>query len=567
MVCSQKTIIYRKDFTLPKSELIFTFILIALLVFLLWRSHFGFAQKDECFYLTIPYRICQGDKLLIHEWHETQLSGLLLVPFMKAFLFLSDGSTEGIVIVFRILFTIIWWLAAVFFFCLMRRFSLYGAMLASCCFLLYVPLGIIALSYYSMGLLLFLASCSLIAFSHGKLRLFVAGFLFAGAVLCNPYLVFLWLSFCLVVIFDRLFFHKIPQGYWFYTTIGIGVAFSLFTLLMLINAPVQEYVKTLPLIFDDPEHPLTPFYDKAMYLIYHARQVNPYWLGLVMISFAVILQTKLCKTFWLGFSITCGIVIALLLSYRLGYHLINFTMFPLSLLGLFCAVCSNDSKIRELFFTLWLTGLLFSICYGISSATAYRAFSGASTVMTVASALMAVRFLTVQNEDGNTGKRQVLIMTFVFAITAVIQISCELIDRYNDVYDGDQISHQTVQAEKGPEKGIWMNPDIYEFYDTTQSDLKSIREDSSVEKALFLSKNTFLYLNAEKENASYSAWLSGVTDHTISRLEKYYQLFPDKMPDVVFIDRDYICYIPSFVELGYQRTDDKTSEYAYILKR
>ena len=112
-----------------------------------------------------------------------------------------------------------------------------------------------------------------------------------------------------------------------------------------------------------------------------------------------------------------------------------------------------------------------------------------------------------------------------------------------------------------------MNPDIYEFYDTTQSDLKSIREDSSVEKALFLSKNTFLYLNAEKENASYSAWLSGVTDHTISRLEKYYQLFPDKMPDVVFIDRDYICYIPSFVELGYQRTDDKTSEYAYILKR
>ena len=38
-----------------------------LLIFLIWRCFFGFANVDECFYLTIPYRICQGDKLLVHE--------------------------------------------------------------------------------------------------------------------------------------------------------------------------------------------------------------------------------------------------------------------------------------------------------------------------------------------------------------------------------------------------------------------------------------------------------------------------------------------------------------------
>ena len=123
-----------------------------------------------------------------------------------------------------------------------------------------------------------------------------------------------------------------------------------FCILMLINAPLQEYLKVLPLIFDDPEHPPTPFWEKAIYIIYHARQVNDYWLGLIVFSIALTLQTRLCKTISLGFSLTCGVVIALLLSYRVGYHLIYFSMFPISLLGLFCAVCSKDTEIRKVFF-------------------------------------------------------------------------------------------------------------------------------------------------------------------------------------------------------------------------
>jgi hypothetical protein len=295
--------------------------------------------------------------------------------------------------------------------------------------------------------------------------------------------------------------------------------------------------------------------------------VNPYWFALVLLSLAVILQTKLCKTFCLGFSLVCGVVTALLLSYRTGYHLINFSMFPLSLLGLYCAACSKDSEIRKLFFTIWFPGLLFSICCGISSSTAYRAFSSASTVMTVASVLMAVRFLVVQKEDGKYGCKKILAMTLAFAITAAVQISCEFVDRYNDIYDGDSIANQTMRAEDGPEKGIWMNPDIYEFYVTTQNDLKGIKAEPTVEKVLFLSRNTWLYLNAEKENASYSAWLSGVNDHTLYRLEQYYQLFPEKIPEVVYFDRDYTNYIPVFEALGYQRSDEKTSEYAYVLRK
>ena len=549
-------------------EQVFFLGMVVLLAFLIWRCRFGFADIDECFYLTVPYRICQGDKIMLHEWHGTQLSLLLLVPFMKAFLMLSNG-TNGIMFAFRIIYTIVWWIASVFFYFRLRRFSIYGAILASLCFLLFAPYGIIALSYNSMGLLLFLTAGILMAFCRGKLRLVLVGFLFAGAVLCCPYLAFPWVCFCLASLIDRLFLHSIPKGYWLYTTIGIGIAFLAFCLLLLFNAPAQEYMETLPLILDDPEHPMIPLLEKVQLIIYYARQLNPYWFGFVLFSLAVILQTKLSKTFCLGFSVTCGAIIALLLSYRGIYHLSNFSMFPLSLLGLFCAACSKDSEIRKLFFSIWLPGLAFSFCSGFSSNQAYFAFSSASTVMTVASILMAVRFLAVQIEDGTNKSKRVLIMILVFSITVTVQISCEFIDRYRNVFwdEAGEIANQTIRAEEGPEKGIWMNSDAYEFYMITQNDLRGIIEDSSIKNVLFLSKNTWLYLSAEKDNASYSAWLSGVNDHTMYRLKQYYQMFPEKIPEVVFFDRDYANFIPLFETLGYHRSEEPTSKYAFILRK
>ena len=41
---------------------------------------------DEGFYLTIPYRLIQGDCLLVDEWHVSQLAGFLLIPVLKLYL-------------------------------------------------------------------------------------------------------------------------------------------------------------------------------------------------------------------------------------------------------------------------------------------------------------------------------------------------------------------------------------------------------------------------------------------------------------------------------------------------
>ncbi len=76
-------------------------------LFLLWKWKYGFGNIDECFYLTIPLRLCQGDSLVGQEWHLSLLSSIFLVVPMKLQLMLW-GGTEGVVLHFRYLFTFAW---------------------------------------------------------------------------------------------------------------------------------------------------------------------------------------------------------------------------------------------------------------------------------------------------------------------------------------------------------------------------------------------------------------------------------------------------------------------------
>ena len=60
--------------TVPEKLGFFVFALFyaAVWFILLRKCRYGVANFDEAFYLTIPYRLCQGDQPLVHEWHVTQ---------------------------------------------------------------------------------------------------------------------------------------------------------------------------------------------------------------------------------------------------------------------------------------------------------------------------------------------------------------------------------------------------------------------------------------------------------------------------------------------------------------
>ena len=61
-----------------ENDAVFFMLLGLTAVFFCWRCRYGFAEADEAFYPTIAYRLTQGDRLLVDEWHMSQLSSVLL---------------------------------------------------------------------------------------------------------------------------------------------------------------------------------------------------------------------------------------------------------------------------------------------------------------------------------------------------------------------------------------------------------------------------------------------------------------------------------------------------------
>lgn len=73
---------------------------------LFYKCKYGYATLDEAFYPTIAKRFLQGDRILFDEWNNTQLSALVIMPFLKIYsLFHHDYS--GVYLYFRYAYTVI----------------------------------------------------------------------------------------------------------------------------------------------------------------------------------------------------------------------------------------------------------------------------------------------------------------------------------------------------------------------------------------------------------------------------------------------------------------------------
>lgn len=71
------------------ADIVFVILLAGVVCMHLSRIRLGNVDIDEAFYLTVPYRLAQGEGLLADEWHVSQLVGFLLYPFVKCYLLIQ----------------------------------------------------------------------------------------------------------------------------------------------------------------------------------------------------------------------------------------------------------------------------------------------------------------------------------------------------------------------------------------------------------------------------------------------------------------------------------------------
>lgn len=521
-------------------------------LFLIWKCRYGYANIDEAFYLTIPYRLCLGDGLLIHEWHVSQLSGFLLYPLVKLYLGLFQG-TEGILLRFRWIYTFIWGAAAWFLERRLRGYSKAGARVAALAFLIYAPFGIMALSYNSLGILTLLCACVMLltARAHPRAQYVAAGALGACSILCCPYNLAIYGAFAAVALAFALKRQRRLLTCWLYATLGCLLVFCAFCLFVFTRCPPGKLPELIPWILKDPDHTGMTFIEKVKLYVRSIRDKNGFALYAVAACALLSLAGRVRKG-WrpFCFAAMCLVDLLYLLGFEFGNAYLNFLMFPMALVGFYCAATSQSQAVRGLFWGLWVPGIMYTFLLNLSSNQSFYAISSAAIVATVAAIAMAALYLRDLASERGAWRR---LASACLAALFLAQIGTELHLRYTSIFwETDPMSAQTVRVDHGPERGILMTPERAEKCRQLSELIRPIAEDGRVEKVFFATRETMSYLYAQKAFATYSAWLAGLNRQSLERLDAWYQINPDRLPDAVclgdledgfydyFLDRGYV---------------------------
>lgn len=529
---------------LDRRDALFFLLLAAAAAFFCVRARYGFANIDESFYPTIARRLTQGDTLLIDEWHVSQLSSVLLYLPVRLYERLS-GGTDGIYLALRYLFAAVQSLVSAAIYLRLRRYDRTGAAAGALALAVYAPFGINALSYNSFGVLFLALTGALLvpAEKESRAAYFLAGLCFAGAVLCCPYLAFVYFLYALAVALLRKREGCLPafspRAFGLFT-LGAALLAAAFFLIGLSGADLSKLPAALRGIFSDPEHVGQASFPLSLLLLllrypYHIfYRAHPLPGACLFLVFALALAARLDKHrekhaaayFLAGALLTAAAEIL----YAVLWPQPNFLMYAVNAFALLCFVLtppSDADTARRLALLWWLPGMLYSALVILGSNQGqYAVFSAAASAVPCS---IAVIFRTTKRIFPE--KRP--LRAAALAVLLLLQIGGAAYLRYRNVFWGATIREQTEAITEGTHKGLIVEPEAAEEYAATQRVMAELARRSGGGRVLVLTGNTWMSMGAY-QNAAYSPWLSGLDDATLDRLELYYALNPENRPIVVW---------------------------------
>ncbi|MBQ8812900.1 MAG: hypothetical protein IJZ85_00155 [Lachnospiraceae bacterium] len=529
------------------------------------RINMGMADLDESFYLTIPFRMTQGDALIVDEWHVSQLAGCLLYPLMKVYLAVV-GGTEGIVLNFRYIYLFFQIAVTVTGYLLLRRKNSWLAVAVSLIYMLFTPFGIKALSYNTMGLMAvyLFAVLNVVKTEKPKLQYAFMGLLLAAAVLCNPYMVLLYVGWSVLTVLCQLGkmvcrdrkrgsegCHRAAAVFsWeklLFLTGGAGILLVYFLCVQLSRTGLKEMLYNLPFVMSDSAHKAKTLRSITHAFTYYV-DVYPlyFWIwavcvlpGLLIkrfsaVFFSVLSVASVWLTLYFAFELTDGI----------GYAAI---MLPLTMAGLAAFLFTREKR-WELFGG-WLIGVFYGFCMGASSNNGIYTFVNACTVSSAVSVLIIadyaseapVRRLAAAKTEAGVWLKRVLSRLSVASLILLIavQLFAEGYILLNHVFWESGPESMTERIEAGPLKGLTTTPYKKNRYMVNYENALSLREQEG-ENVLFYCRFISGYLLFDDwNNGGSSAWLAdSVVDLNDPRMLEYAARHPEKKPDVIYVDTE-----------------------------
>ena len=550
---------------------IFIFIPAFLIIWamLFWKCRYGF-PSDEALYLLVPVRFINGDIPLIHEWHPTQLSAIWLHPLVAIFLKIA-GSTEGIFLAFRYIFTTIWGLSSLFVFFRLRKLSPWAGLFASLIIFIYVPFGEMALYYNTIALMTLICSAVILitAERHKYVQYIAAGILYAVAVTCCPFLI---IVFGIAVIYAGVCLVRKDMNLvkvFVFFLIGCVITFIIFASYYMTSVPLGQLVESLPRVLSDRAHPLD-LWEKTSSYIMTLVTTPPVIIGtgIFAVTIPLVLYFNSKQARIIGFVAVCfAVVIEQIMFFYMGSlnYINNFMLAPM-LIGFYVRIFSHDKKISQVFKIMWIPGLIYTYAIHLSSNIGFSSICSAATIMAVASAIMGVMYVkslineeAVKTQDNNKYK----LAAIALAIMLCFQVGIELYNRATYVFENVPMSAMDTKIDNGAAKGIISTSNRQFYYACMLYDTSALRADD-VDRVLILSPEAWLYIDTNKNVASYTSWSLEIDDQMLDQLDEYYSLYPDKKPDIIYVESYYKDLVPRLESDGYK--SEQTLLGGYILE-
>ena len=512
----------------------------AALAFCLWKLPYGFGGSDEGFYLTVAHRLTLGDSLFADEWHLSQLSSFFLYPFVKIYRAVR-GSNEGIMLAARYAYLIMHTAVSALIYMRLRKFGL-GAAFASVLYLVYTPFDMMCLSYNTIALDMLAVTGLMLgrAGERDRAAFLVGGVAFACAVVCCPYLAVAYLLYGIATGLFALPGLKKCSGFFagknfLYFSLGIFIPFVLFMAFFLRHTELDRLLAALPGLLSDPEHPSYSLWFMAkhyLYCILTAHKLMAAVLGLYALHLILLLADKkrACRPgLHFAFGLLCSVLCAVLFIPELSERYYNAVVFPPVFAGL-TAYLLLDEKPTGLFISTFLLGVIYSVCVSSTSNMGFLVISMAFSVVNIASVVFIGLFVRQNRREAGCVE---LCIPAALALALFAAMLCY--SKADHCFWDGAPTQLKSELTAGPGRGIVTSQALGESYRLIYEDMQSYRETDRGE-LLIMSQIPWCYLIAEDyPYGSFSAWLSGLDESTVERLELYYEINPEKIPEYIHI--------------------------------
>lgn len=526
-----------------KQTIFFVVAFVILGLFLFWKAPYGVIFNDEPFMIGLGHRFLNGDVLIAHDWNRAQTIGLFYIPFVWLYTQIMH-STEGLILFLRYIYVIWWLLAGAVLYLRLRKYGWISIVSVSC-FLLFTPLDEMTLSYNALALSFLLLFFSYYLTEGKPVFDFINGIVLSAAVLAYPLLIFLFFVHLLCVIvfrFPKLKNTSLAALRVFNVKAFLRVCITAVILGMLVLACSMLCGTNAFLVGVREILTSNNKINRGVILLaknYFSGFPVQMSLGVIVLLISVFDKKKYSHR-PLYFSLQGIIFIITIILVMFDINYLNIIMCPVCFLGLQSYILLKKKDIN-MFVSLWCPGMIFALASYYSSDTGIMAIANGMAFSAPSSFMMIYQLYEEIKEQCGDEKKQITRACMVsLAVIIAFQLGGQLFLRTVRSYKDDFLPNLHSVVPCGAAKGIITTEENANSLESLHEDAQYIKSIAKGNTFLSITLNPVLYLEMDMKCSAYSLWTYEKDNSEVNRkLNKYYELHKNKIPDVIFSSFGY----------------------------